>query len=95
MTELVLLDQFAKYWLCGLLGGLFYDLLRYKGVLKMPRYDRKTGQLRLGTVANMVIGVGAAVLADGKPQMAFSAAIAGPVMLESAANLIAQRLGEK
>ena len=85
------IDLLLEYWLCGLLGGLLYDLLRHKGIVRRPTYSRETGEIRLGTLANMVIGVGAAMLLDGKPQTAFAAAIAGPVVLENAVGLIVQR----
>lgn len=73
--------RLAEYWMCGVAGGLIHDLLAHKG-LKLWSYDRRSRVLRLGFIGSALLGVGAAVLADGSMVTAFAAAIAGPHVIE-------------
>jgi len=81
-------QRLLRYWLCGLLGGLIHELLVRRGILVLPRYDRGRRELSLGSLAAMFIGVAAAVLADGAPELALASAIAGPMVLENTVSIL-------
>jgi len=75
--------RLAEYWMCGVAGGLIHDLLAHKG-LKLWSYEKVTRCLRLGFIGSAILGVAAAILADGTYVTAFAAAIAGPHIIEAA-----------
>jgi len=79
---LEIMTRLGNYWLYGVLGGLIQDLLS-GGALALPSYDGKCGKIRMGMLGSAIIGIGAAVLVDGGFATAFSAAIAGPYVLEN------------
>ena len=69
------------YWLPGLLGALARVLL-LDGKLIMPSWDAQARAIRLGFLGSLVLGVLTAAWADSSEVTAFTAAIAGPVLLE-------------
>lgn len=85
MGDLVMFDRFVRYWFCGAFGGALYELATYGGFRLPCRW--KEGQLRLGVLASMLLGIGAAIWADGNEVTAFTAALGGPLLIEA---LIAQ-----
>jgi len=95
MTDPVLLTHLRTYWLCGFAGGILHDLLVHHGCLTMPRYSRERAELNLGTLGSAAIGIGAAILADNSPIVAFSAAIIGATALREGVRCYGEFAGRR
>lgn len=73
---------FVVYACGGIIGALVKVILDQKGVLDLPR--RTKTHLHLGFLANLAIGMVAAILADGNFLTAILSGIAGGVIIDSA-----------
>lgn len=86
----------VAYAILGLIGGLIREVISHKGIILLPKYDKKTGEVNLGSLSAAFIGAFAGAVAP----YAFGAnlyfsALAGYVGQDFIENLIEKKMPKK